>query len=101
MVNSNTSSNMPITVPDDRGRNCGRWKINRTGSVSGTVLLQGTTEYMGITVFIPGYSFVSYTDDNGDFNLLWVPEGVFTVAAATSGYSTVTVSGVAVQAGKL
>lgn len=59
------------------------------GAVSGTVLLEGTTYYLGIDVFIPGTSFIGKSDTTGNFTISGIPKGTsYQLAYMFPGYET-------------
>ncbi len=87
-----------VEMPEDEGLHLGWLKLLKTGEIAGTVTLGGaTTGNLGITVFVPGTSYIALTDDAGDYVISWVPEGTYEVAAMKDGYCTATVSSVTVE----
>lgn len=50
--------------------------LTRSGNIHGTVNCQ-QEGIAGMTVYIPGESFIVKTDDNGEFTIRFVPEGTY------------------------
>ena len=51
-------------------------KLTATGSISGTVTLDGTNNgNMGFVVFVAGTSYMAITDDSGNYTISGVPAG--------------------------
>ncbi len=72
-----------------------------TGSVAGRALLDGAQSGNGgIHVYVPGTSFVAFTDDSGAFVIDGAPPGTYAIDAEMSGYVTAEQSGVEVIAGQ-
>lgn len=70
------------------------------GKISGKVVDKETKEpLVGASVVIQGTTLGAATDINGNYVILNVPAGVYTVVASYVGYQSVTVSGVQVVAG--
>jgi uncharacterized repeat protein (TIGR02543 family) len=63
-----------------------------TGSVSGTVLLEGAASNAGVFVYLAGTSHISVTDDPGSFNLTGVAPGTYTLVASKAGYTAASCS---------
>ena len=71
-----------------------------TGKIRGKVTDRETGEpLVGVTVAVNGTSFGSSTDLNGEYVILAVPVGTYTVTASYIGYQNVAVSNVRVIAG--
>ncbi|MDA8099076.1 MAG: hypothetical protein M0042_05565 [Nitrospiraceae bacterium] len=51
--------------------------INTVGSISGKAFLQGATDHTGITVYIPGTSFIAMTAADGSYRITNVPSGTY------------------------
>lgn len=67
-------------------------KLDATGSIKGKAFRYNVTgeqesDNSGISVFIPGTSYVALTDENGNFEILGVPQGLHTIRATLSGYN--------------
>jgi len=70
------------------------------GKISGRVVDRETKEPLpGASVVVQGTTLGAATDVNGNYVILNVPAGTYTVVASYVGYQTVTVSGVQVIAG--
>ncbi len=70
------------------------------GKIAGKVIDKETREPLpGASVLIQGTTLGAATDANGNYVILNVPAGTYTVVASYVGYQTVTVSGVQVVAG--
>ncbi|MBI4570255.1 MAG: carboxypeptidase regulatory-like domain-containing protein, partial [Planctomycetes bacterium] len=90
-----------IEVTKDNGRHLGQVKLKRAGSISGKALIdKNPVGNIGVTVFVPGTSFLAITDDSGAYTISFLAEGSYKVAALKSGHTTATVENVAVEAGK-
>ena len=71
------------------------------GSISGKATLEGqNTGNAGIAVYIEGTSFVSFTDDGGNFLISNVPEGKYKLVAQKEGYEPAVQEDVVVKAGE-
>jgi len=69
-----------------------------TGKIAGRVIDKATGKpLMGANVFIVGTSMGAATNAKGDYTILHVPPGVYSVRASVIGYATVTVTGVRVR----
>jgi hypothetical protein len=72
------------------------------GSISGKAMLEGkNTGNAGIAVYIEGTSFVSFTDDGGNFLISNVPEGKYKLIAQKEGYEPAVQEDVLVKAGQV
>ncbi|MBI4568533.1 MAG: carboxypeptidase regulatory-like domain-containing protein [Planctomycetes bacterium] len=90
-----------VEVTKDNGRHLGQVKLKRAGSVSGKALIdKNLVGNIGVTVFVPGTSFLAITDDSGAYTISFLAEGVYTVAAQKAGFTTAMVEKVTVEAGK-
>ncbi|CUU03789.1 Carboxypeptidase regulatory-like domain-containing protein, partial [Candidatus Kryptobacter tengchongensis] len=70
------------------------------GKIAGKVVDKETKEPLpGASIVIQGTTLGAAADVNGNYVILNVPAGVYTVVASYVGYQTVTVSGVQVIAG--
>ncbi len=56
------------------------------GTISGSVTLQGVTDYSGVRVSIKDTAISAFTAANGSFVLSGLPAGTYTVVAATRFY---------------
>ena len=73
--------------------------VAQYGKISGLVTDQETKEpLVGANVIIEGTSFGSATDISGNYVILNVPAGTYTLKASYIGYQTVTISNVMVLA---
>lgn len=73
-----------------------------TGTIKGNAKrfdVTGTEEkdHGGIVVYIPGTSYSAYTDEDGNFTMSGVPQGLHTIRAQYSGYSFVEKENVLLQ----
>jgi len=69
-----------------------------TGKISGKVVDKVTNEpLVGANVIIQGTNLGAATDNNGDFTILRVPPGIYTVTAMYMGYSKVNINKVRVR----
>jgi len=69
-----------------------------TGKIAGTVLdLSGGDPLIGATITLDGTRFGAKTDINGDYVILNVPPGVYTVTASYVGYKSQSVKGIKVS----
>ncbi|MBI2058614.1 MAG: carboxypeptidase regulatory-like domain-containing protein [Nitrospirae bacterium] len=64
----------------------GSLSLAETGAIRGKVKRADATSQLGIDVFIPGMSFVAKTDDDGNFNILYIPKGTYKLAAMFPGF---------------
>ncbi len=64
-------------------------QASTTGKIAGIVLDKETGEPLaGVNVFIPGTSLGASTNLNGEFYIIQVPPGIYTVKASMIGYAT-------------
>ena len=69
-----------------------------TGKIAGRVIDKATGKpLMGANVFVVSTSMGAAADANGDYTILHVPPGVYSVRASVIGYTTVTVTQVQVR----
>lgn len=66
------------------------------GAIYGTVVLQGSMDNSGTTVFLENTNISTETQPSGMFVIFNVPEGVYKVIAQKDGYITQSHSGVSV-----
>ena len=69
-----------------------------SGKISGTVTDEDGNPLTGANVIVVGTSFGAATDENGDFNILSLPPGKYSVQVDYIGYTSVTMSNVLVTA---
>ena len=77
--------------------------INTSGQIKGRVSYcnNGSKIFSGLTVYIPGKSFLSITKDTGDFSLSYVPMGIHSIEISKNGSVLRNISRVPVSKGKL
>ena len=68
-----------------------------SGKISGTVKSEDGTLLVGANIFIKGTSQGASANDKGEFQIIGVTAGTYTVSAAFIGYSSVDVENVRVQ----
>jgi hypothetical protein len=73
--------------------------LTPTGSITGTVLLEGESDHSGVIVFVAGTSYAAYTDADGAYTIADVPVGTHTLMAARWGFDTTNIGDVEVTAG--
>lgn len=89
-----------LTVAAGKTVSTGDLQLTPTGSISGTVIVNGTnTGNLGCTVFIAGTSFVAMTDDSGKFTLSNVPVRTAHTIVVMKGTEQLTTQSVNVTAG--
>ncbi|HSD63213.1 MAG TPA: FlgD immunoglobulin-like domain containing protein [Ignavibacteriaceae bacterium] len=69
------------------------------GNISGHVSLSGTSDYSGVVVNAVGTPRTALTNSSGDYTILNVPAGTYTVMARKPGYNFGSVSNVVVTDG--
>ncbi len=82
-----------VTPEEGAGLNLSEIELKPAGKISGTVKkydVTGTEEsdFSGISVYVPGTSYSAITDKNGNFTISGVPQGLLTIRASYSGYSS-------------
>ena len=88
--------------------NLGEMKLEETGSIYGKVQIAldstGTsilptpdTAYMGIDVYIPGTSFTAKTNQSGEFYILYIPPGTYSIVVQTDNYALMQVEDIDVE----
>jgi hypothetical protein len=75
----------------------GRDTLKAPGKISGSVDFNSSNK-MGVTVFVPGTSFIAITDNSGAFCISYVPPDTYEVAYSYYGYLTAYDSAVVVHA---
>lgn len=74
--------------------------LAQTGKVAGTVTNADTGETLpGVNVTVVGTSYGAATDMDGEFAIIGVPPGMYTVRASFVGFAETLVEGVRVQSG--
>jgi outer membrane receptor protein involved in Fe transport len=69
-----------------------------TGKISGIIFNEETGGPLpGVAVYIKGYKIGTLTNDDGEFNILNVPVGTYTLRASLIGFASVEVTNVAVS----
>lgn len=81
----------------------GQVSLRSTATLTGSVLLEGRASgsLAGTDVFLPGLPVSTTTSDTGAFTLAGVPEGPVSVAAASPGFVTKRLDGLAARSGEL
>ncbi|KKS21946.1 MAG: TonB-dependent receptor plug [Candidatus Roizmanbacteria bacterium GW2011_GWC2_41_7] len=68
--------------------NIGEMKILASGNIAGKAILFDKPDFSsGIIVFINGTSYISITDDSGNYIIPKVPVGIYTLSAIKDGYN--------------
>lgn len=76
----------------------GQIMLDQVGAIAGRALRDGNpTGNLGITVFIPGTSYIAMTDDSGNFTISWIQKGTHSVAATYSGCEPALADGIGVM----
>ncbi|RYZ34168.1 MAG: hypothetical protein EOO71_39910 [Myxococcaceae bacterium] len=70
-----------------------------TGSIGGSITLEGAASNEGVTVTLTGTSFTAQSDEYGIFVMIQVPPGTYSAVASKAGYVSVTQE-VTVKAGE-
>ena len=74
--------------------------LAQTGKIAGTVTNDATGETLpGVNVTVVGTSYGAATDENGEYDVIGVTPGVYTVRASFIGFAETVVEGVRVQGG--
>lgn len=89
-----------VTVEAGRRTELGTIALTPTGSISGTVELEGAGDHSGAVVFVAGTSYAAYSDAAGNFAITGVPVGTWTVMASKEGHLPASRAPVAVVAGE-
>ncbi len=72
------------------------------GSLFGRVFLEDNpSSFAGISVALGGTQSVTYTDSDGNYEILNVEEGTYELVASFNGYKTVNIDGIRVAAGEI
>lgn len=72
----------------------------QTGTLTGQVLeADGVTSVIGSTVRVEGTTLGTATDIDGNYRIIGVPVGTYTVTASYAGYTSESVQGVGVSVG--
>ncbi|MFC1499990.1 carboxypeptidase-like regulatory domain-containing protein, partial [Candidatus Zixiibacteriota bacterium] len=91
---------MGISVTADLVTDVGQLALTPTGTIAGSIQLEGETDHSGAVVFVAGTSYAAWSDASGDFTISGVPVGTYTVIAASEDYRSAEVTGVIVTAGE-
>ena len=75
--------------------------LNETGAIQGNVRLEGESDHIGIDVFIPGTSFLAKTDSQGNFTILYIPEGTYDIRAEKLGFNPYAFVNISVTSGQV
>lgn len=78
----------------------GTQEITLAGKIQGKATLAGQTDSTGIKVYIPGTSLQATTDATGAYLISNVPEGTYELRFESTGYMTLTLTGIVVAAGQ-
>lgn len=69
------------------------------GSLSGVITLDEGSDFSGVTVTIEGIdNYYEYTNTDGEFMIKYIPEGTYNVTIEKTGFTTQTISNVAITA---
>lgn len=69
------------------------WPAGTTGKIAGTLTDKSTNEpLLGANIIIMGTSLGTVTDINGNFTILYVPPGTYSVKISYVGYNSVTIN---------
>jgi len=71
----------------DKSINVGILIFQNVGNLSGTVTLEGTSNYSGITIFIPNTTYITSSNATGLYELTGIPEGSYTLWFEQTGYT--------------
>ncbi|MBI2889365.1 MAG: carboxypeptidase regulatory-like domain-containing protein [Nitrospirae bacterium] len=82
------AASQKVIVAADNVLAAGNKSIEETGSISGKVQRADAKNHLGTDVFVPGTSFTAKTDEQGNFILLGMPVGTYTLAAMFPGFET-------------
>ncbi|HWR84089.1 MAG TPA: tetratricopeptide repeat protein [Candidatus Deferrimicrobium sp.] len=66
------------------------------GTLTGTATLSGQSNHSGILVYVSGTSIVGATNQTGNYTIIGVPVGTYTLTATKCGYINKIVSGVTI-----
>ncbi len=66
--------------------NLGTLELKETGAIKGNVKLIDKEDHIGSEVYVPGTSFIAKTDRNGDFFILYIPEGKYELVGEKDDY---------------
>ncbi len=67
-----------------------------TGTLTGTVLLSGQSTHNGIIIYVSGTNIVGASDVSGNYTIVGVPYGTYTLTATKAGYLDEIIPGVTV-----
>lgn len=68
-----------------------------TGTLSGQATLSGAGDYSGIFVYVSGTNIVAATDASGDYSIVGVPVGTYTLTFSKAGYADQNVGSVTIS----
>ncbi len=74
----------------------GKLTLAETGAIKGRVTLADQSSALGTEAYIPGTSFIAKAADDGNFVILYVPEGEYGMVFERDGYYFKSLSGVRV-----
>ena len=66
-----------IVAETGEGKKLGSVLLRQTGIIQGQIQLYEQSEHVGIDVYIPGTSFGAKTDEEGNFTIYYVPQGMY------------------------
>ena len=86
------SIKIDVTPEEGNGTDLGKVTLKPTGTITGKAFRYGEngekeSDHAGITVFIPGTSFVAFTASDGAFSMTNVPQGMYVIRAMYAGYT--------------
>jgi hypothetical protein len=74
--------------------------IQPCGNISGTIILQGISDYSGVQVALDNTSYTTYTDKSGEFLLSNVMVGNYMLTASKLGFDSYSTSNISVSINK-
>ena len=77
-------SNVTASINEQAG--VGSIKVKPLGTIKGVVKKDGAEDNYDTTVYIPGTSYLSMTDGEGNFSLFNVPQATYTLRYISNGY---------------
>ncbi len=87
-------------VGTDQDKNIGTLVLKMTGNIFGKVILAQQKSADGVSVYVPGTSYIAISNTQGDFKLSNVPEGIYSVKYSKNGFSEIVASDIRVTAQK-
>ncbi|MBN2564307.1 MAG: carboxypeptidase regulatory-like domain-containing protein [Candidatus Eisenbacteria bacterium] len=89
-----------LELEDQGDFDTGSISVSETGSLSGFATLQNETDHTGVTVYLPGTSFLATTDAEGAFELMGLPAGTYDfLRAEKDGYRYAVQTNVEIEEG--